>query len=122
MNGRGEADSTGRGRAHFTPLGSASGPCHSPPGGNCCCACWPRRAPHFLLTSAVNPAPAGWDVQKKKKKSPSRIGPDSHPSALIPDTLMGRRRRWAGAAKKIIRSFELRLLASLSATMNREII
>lgn len=56
------------------------------------------------------------------KKRRLRLARAARPSALIPDTLMGRWRRWAGAAKKIIRSFELRLLASLSATMNPEMI
>lgn len=50
------------------------------------------------------------------------IGCCTRPSTLIPDSLIWRWRQWAGASKKIIRSFELRLLVSLSATMKPVII
>lgn len=128
MNGRGEADSPGRGRARFTPHGSASGPCHYwresavHAGLAVCSARFSLQAgPRRISSSPVPQTPplAGWDVLKEPQLS---IGSIARPSALIPDRPTARWRWWAGAAKKIIRSFELRLLARLSATMNSEII
>lgn len=60
MNGRGEADSPGRGRAHYTPLGSTSGPHHNR-------VETVSAALHFHLTSAASPAPAGWEVEKHRR-------------------------------------------------------
>lgn len=80
--------------------------------------CWRRVTvtPHFLLSAAANPAHAGWDVLKRRLCDWLRLLSLSAYSCSSD----GRWRQWAGAAKKIIRSFELRLLASLSATMSPE--
>ena len=123
MEGRGEAVSTCRGRVHFTPHGSASGPRHyrvetAVRAGFVVCR-WAGRGPHRISSSPVPQTPPRRGCWKNRRL---RLARAARPSALIPDTLMGRWRRRAGAAKKIIRSFELRLLASLSATMNPEMI
>lgn len=84
------------------------------PGGN------KQAGPRRISSPPVPQTPPPPDGMCEESRSP--IGPGSCPSPLIPDALMGRWRWWAGAAKTIIRSFELRLLASLSATMNPEMI
>lgn len=97
----------------FMRVGSPSGPRHDDRVETAVrprCTAFPLHHQH----SKPRPCRMGRSRRGGREASPSLIGPATCRSTLIPDTLTEHIRRWAGAAKKIIRSFELRFARELT--------